>query len=155
METNEEIYPMPSFPMLNVTDLAASARWYQEALGFRHIFTMRGQGDVPLLVHLRWVKYADLLLTSRPVTQGTRGVGVILYFSAYLAQRSIDEIAAQAEAHGANIVDSPSQKPWNSRECTIEDPDGYRLTFSEPVNIQRDFEQVIAEAARSAQNTTE
>src|SRR4051812_44221104 len=66
METNEEIYPMPSFPMLNVSDLAASSRWYQEVLAFRHIFTIPGPGNAPLVVHLRWAKYADLLLTSRP-----------------------------------------------------------------------------------------
>ena len=67
MDTTEEIYPMPAFPILNASDLAASARWYQEALGFRHVFTMRGPGGQPLLVHLRWVKYADVLLGARPV----------------------------------------------------------------------------------------
>ncbi len=68
MDTNqEEIYPMPSFPVLNAADLAASSRWYQEALGFQHIFTMSGLRGVPLLVHLRWIKYGDLLLGVRPI----------------------------------------------------------------------------------------
>jgi catechol 2,3-dioxygenase-like lactoylglutathione lyase family enzyme len=35
----EEIYPMPMFPMLIVRDLEASSTFYQEALGFKHIFT--------------------------------------------------------------------------------------------------------------------
>ena len=145
METTAEIYPMPSFPVLNVTDLAASARWYQEALGFQHIFTMAGPGDVPLLVHLRWVKYADLLLGARPVAPGPRGTGVVLTFSAYLAERTVDAIAARAAAAGAHIVAPPAQMPWNSRECTIQDPDGYQLTFSEPVNIHRAFDDVLQE----------
>ncbi len=38
----EEIYPMPSFPVLIVSDLEASSKFYQEALGFKHIFTMPG-----------------------------------------------------------------------------------------------------------------
>jgi catechol 2,3-dioxygenase-like lactoylglutathione lyase family enzyme len=146
METTEEIYPMPSFPVMNVTDLAASSRWYQDALGFRHIFTMSGPGGVPLLVHLRWVKYADLLLGARPVEPGKRGVGIELSFSAYLAERTVDEIAARAEGHGAHIFAPPADMPWNARECTIEDPDGFRLTFSQPINIGRKFEDVIAEA---------
>src|SRR3954453_15042876 len=82
MDTTEEIYPMPAFPILNTTDLAASARWYQEALGFRHVFTMTGPGGMPLLVHLRWVKYADLLLVTRPAAPGPQGQGVVLSFSA-------------------------------------------------------------------------
>ena len=149
MNENEEIYPMPSFPILNATDLAASSRWYQEALGFRHIFTMSGPGDVPLLVHLRWVKYADLLLGARPVEPGKRGLGVTLSFSAYLAGRTVDEIAAQAAAHGARVASPPANMPWNARECTIEDPDGYRLTFSEPINIGRNFDEVIDEARKA------
>lgn len=36
----EEIYPMPSFPTLIVTDLGASSEFYQETLGFKHVFTM-------------------------------------------------------------------------------------------------------------------
>ena len=60
----EEIYPMPSFPMLIVKDLQASSDFYQNALGFKHIFSMPGPGGQPTLVHLRWVKYADLLIAG-------------------------------------------------------------------------------------------
>ncbi len=149
MESTEEIYPMPSFPILNVADLAVSSRWYQEALGFRHVFTMSGPGGVPLLAHLRWVKYADLLLGARPVEPGQRGLGMILSFSAFLAERKVDDIAAQAEKYGAHIVAPPADMPWNARECTIADPDGFRLTFTEPINIGRNFEDVIQQASRA------
>ena len=100
-------------------------------------------------MHLRWVKYADLLLGARPVEPGKRGLGVTLSFSAYLARRTVDEIAAQAEAHGARLAVPPTDMPWNARECTIEDPDGYRVTFSEPINIGRNFDEVIEEARKA------
>jgi catechol 2,3-dioxygenase-like lactoylglutathione lyase family enzyme len=48
----EEIYPMPFFVNLIVSDLEASSQFYQETLGFRHIFTMPGPGGKPALVHL-------------------------------------------------------------------------------------------------------
>ena len=149
MDPNVEIYPMPSFPLLNVTDLAAAARWYQEALGFQHIFTMPGPGGGPGLVHLRWVKYADLLLVSRPAADGPRGGGVTLNYSATLAERTVDAIAAQAAAAGATLAAPPADMPWNTRECTVQDPDGYRLTFSQPINIHREFADVV-EAVRQA-----
>jgi len=60
-KSSPEIYPMPSFPILVVRDIEASSRWYQEVLGFEHIFTIPGPPG-PLLVHLRWTRYADLLL---------------------------------------------------------------------------------------------
>jgi catechol 2,3-dioxygenase-like lactoylglutathione lyase family enzyme len=77
----DEIYPMPSFPMLQVSDLAASGRWYQDVLGFRHIFTMPGPGGEASLIHLRWRKYADpLLVSDRDTPKVSRGVGISLHF---------------------------------------------------------------------------
>jgi uncharacterized glyoxalase superfamily protein PhnB len=149
MEGIEEIYPMPSFPILIVSDLAKSAAWYQEALGFTHIFTMNGPEGAPLLVHLRWVKYADLLMSSHPAVSEPRGAGITLNFSAYLAGRTVDEIAARAEAAGSRIVTPPGDRPWNARDCTIADPDGYQLTFTEPINIGSSFDEVIERASRA------
>src|SRR5262245_19629655 len=57
-----EIYPMPIFAKIAVTDIAAVSRWYEEALGFAVIFQMPGADGQPALVHLRRKKYQDLLL---------------------------------------------------------------------------------------------
>ena len=77
----EEIYPMPLFPMLIVRDLAASSMWYQDVLGFKHIFSMLGPGGVVSLVHLRCVRYADLMI-ARPrdgkELLKPRGAGVLV-----------------------------------------------------------------------------
>ena len=111
---NEEIYPMPSFPTLIVKDLQASSSFYQKALGFKHIFTMPGPGGVPTLVHLRWVKYADLLITKSRDGQeltGPKGVGVSLNFN--LADRfdgDIDTFARQARQQGAEVT-GPIDQP--------------------------------------------
>ena len=43
----EEIYPMPSFPTLIVKDVEASSNFYQNILGFKHIFTMPGAEGNP------------------------------------------------------------------------------------------------------------
>jgi catechol 2,3-dioxygenase-like lactoylglutathione lyase family enzyme len=145
----EEIYPMPSFAMLMARDLEASSRFYQEALGFKHIFTMPGPGGQPALVHLRWVKYADLLITKPRDGKDLpepKGVGVSLNFSLFdRFDGSIDAFAEQARSHGAN-VSGPVTQPWNVREVTVIDPDGYRLIFTVPVNIGLGFDKVIERA---------
>lgn len=145
----EETYPMPSFATLSVRDLEASSRFYQEALGFKHIFTMPGPGGQPALVHLRWVKYADLLIAKprdgKDIPE-PKGVGMSLNFN--LLDRfdgSIDTFAEQARSHGANVT-GPVTQPWNVREVTVIDPDGYRLIFTVPANIGLGFDQVIERA---------
>ncbi len=41
-----------------------------------------------------------------------------------------DALAEHARAHGAMIVASPADRPWNVGDVTIAGPDGYQLTFS-------------------------
>jgi len=142
----EEIYPMPSFPTLIVEDVEASSSFYQNALGFKQIFTMSGLDGKPSLVHLRWVKYADLLITrprdGNKVT-GQKGTGVSLNFNMLEHfDGSMDAFAKYAREHGAN-VSGPVDRPWNRREVTVLDPDGYQLIFTMPININLSFDGVI------------
>lgn len=141
-----QIYPMPSFPLINVTDVERSSRWYQDTLGFADVFTMRSREGVSLLAHLRWCMYADLLLTpTRTPIESPRGLGIALNF----ATVSADDVAARARAAGATILDGPVDRPWNARDVTIADPDGYRLTFTAPQphvlhGQQPSFDEVMA-----------
>lgn len=149
---SEEIYPMPLFPTLIVSHLEVSSQWYQDVLGFKHIFTMPGPGGQSALVHLRWVKYADLLI-SRPrdgnELSEPRGVGVSLSFQMFdRFEGRVDALAEQARKRGARIVSGPLDRPWNVRELTILDPDGYRLVFTAPLNIGLAFEEIVKRAAR-------
>src|SRR5215216_6728277 len=118
----EEIYPMPSFPILIVEDLEASSNFYQNALGFKHIFTMPGPGGESALVHLRWVKYADLLMAKPRDGKALgepKGVGISLNFSMLdRFEGDIDSFAKHARENGANVT-GPIEQPWNVREVTV------------------------------------
>ena len=142
----EEIYPMPSFPTLIVRDVEVSSNFYQNALGFKGIFTMPGPDGQPSLVHLRWVKYADLLITkSRDGKELSepKGVGISLNFNMFEHfNGDMDAFAKHACEAGANVV-GPMDQPWNVREVTVLDPDGYKLTFTMPINLNLSFEEVI------------
>ena len=149
MTTNEEIYPMPAFPVLEVADAARSAAWYQEALGFRDVFTMRGPDDAVGLAHLRWARYADLLLrpADDPSDTAEKGRGVTLTFA--VTDGTVDAVAKRARQHGADIVAEPEDKPWNARECTVADLDGFRLTFTQGPLKPVSFDEVMAGAPLS------
>lgn len=150
----EEIYPMPSFPLLVVDDLEASAQWYQDALGFTHIFTMPGPGGTPALVHLRWTKYADLLIATardgKPIS-GPKGLGVALNFNLFARpDPSVDSLYERAKRYGVDVGPGVIDQPWNTRELTVLDPNGYRLVFSAPINIEASFDEVLKRVTNGA-----
>ena len=101
------------------------------------------------MVHLRWVRYADLLLTnSRGGEELTRpkGVGVSLNFAMFdRFDGDMDAFANHARENGANVV-GPVDQPWNVREVTVLDPDGYRLIFTVPINLNLSFDEVTGRA---------
>lgn len=124
-----EIYPMPAFPVIVAGNLSVSSRWYQEVLGFADVFTMRDGDGRPLLAHLRWSKWADVLITqARTPLDTPRGHGITLNFMTL----GVDELAERARSAGARLLEGPVDRPWNARDVTIADPDGYRLNFTGP-----------------------
>lgn len=149
----EEIYPMPLFPTLLVNDVEASSNFYQNALDFKHIFTIPGPDGKAGLVHLRWVKYADVLLThprdGKEITE-PKGTGISLNFNMLEHFRGdVDAFAHHAREHGANVI-GPLDQPWNVRELTVLDLDGYKLIFTMPINMTLAFEEVIERVKREA-----
>jgi uncharacterized glyoxalase superfamily protein PhnB len=139
-----EIYPMPAFPTLVVRDLEASAHWYQEALGFKHVFTLPGPGGSPVLVHLRWIKYGDLLLRKSlgPPDDRDKGVGITLSFAVF--EGRVDDVAERARRFGARLETEPKNQPWNVRDFSIRDPDGFVLTFTQgPVEPDLGMDAII------------
>ena len=142
----DEIYPMPSFTVLEVADVAQSATWYRDALGFGEVYAMPNPDGGVALSHLRWARYADLLLRPDPgpSNDAEKGRGVTLTFA--VTDGTVDAIAERARQHGAQILSEPEDKPWNARECTVADPDGFRLTFTQGPLKPLDFDRVMAGA---------
>lgn len=142
MKREIEYYPMPSFPTLAARNLVAASRWYQEVLGFQLIYEMPGPDGNPILVHLRWAKYADLLLVEdRNRASEPKGIGVSLNFA--MTQESVDDLATKIIKMGGTIASGPIDQPWNAREITVLDPDGYRLVFTHPIDKQMSMGEVV------------
>lgn len=140
MET--EFYPMPSFPTFAVRDLVASTRWYQEVLGFQLIFEMPGPNDSLTMTHLRWAKYADLLLVNDSGKGAEpKGIGFTLTFA--MGDKPIEEFAEQILKNGVDQEIKVIDQPWNVREVSVVDPDGFRLIFTQPINIEMTMDELI------------
>jgi catechol 2,3-dioxygenase-like lactoylglutathione lyase family enzyme len=149
MSNQEEFYPMRFFATLTVGDLDASTGWYVDVLGFRLVFSMPGPNGAPTLSHLRWIKFADLLLVPEGAEASStpdKGAGVRLSF--LVAEGTVNELAEQVRARGGHIAEGPLTQPWNTREFTIRDPDGYTLTFFQQADDSLTFDQVVQNAGQ-------
>jgi uncharacterized glyoxalase superfamily protein PhnB len=54
----------------------------------------------------------------------------------------VDAFAEHARENGAKVT-GPIDQPWNVREVTVFDPDGYKLIFTMPLNLNLGFDEVI------------
>ncbi len=138
-DSDHDIYPMPLFPQLTVSDIEKSTAWY-EALGFDVVYSM------PAMAHVRYRKYADVLLVAdrsegNSDAETPRGNGVSIYLT--VEDEAIDDVAERAEETGTDVVAPPHETGWNTRETTVRDPDGYELVFSERAETDRSFEDVM------------
>ena len=144
----EQAYPMPAFPTLSTQSVEASRRFYVDGLGFQHVFSIPGPDGRPIVEHIRFARYADVLLEQGPGgpdgASAKRGLGVRLSFSLALANRDCIEFAQQARAYGARVR-GPAERPWNAREVEVIDPDGYVLVFTEPLDTTKEFDKVLAQ----------
>jgi catechol 2,3-dioxygenase-like lactoylglutathione lyase family enzyme len=146
-----EYYPMPAFPTLSTQSVEASRRFYVDGLGFQHVFSIPGPDGLPIVEHIRFARYADVLLEQGPGgfddASAKLGLGVRLSFSLALADRDCNEFAQRARAYGARVR-GPVERPWNAREVEVIDPDGYVLVFTEPLDITKEFDDVLAKIGR-------
>ncbi len=118
-----DIYPMPAFITIDSSDVDRTVDFFVDGLDFVSLFTMPGPDGTPMLVHLRRWRYQDIL-----VRRGAPGPGSGWSFSVAALAEELPALADRARAHGT--VDGPTDTPWNTRDLTVTDPDGYRIVFT-------------------------
>jgi uncharacterized glyoxalase superfamily protein PhnB len=143
-DISRDIYGMPFFATLLVSDVSATVSWYTEALDFITLFTIPDPDGQPALVHLRRWQFQDLLVrpSPGPVSAGT---GVTLSFAAVYDE--VEALAERARAHTSDSVSGPIDTPWNTREVTTTDPDGNVIIFTAgrpPLATDRVFSENMA-----------
>lgn len=116
-------------PSLTVDDLARSLRFYEDALGFT--VEERWEEDGELRGVMLVAGTSHLGLSQDDFAKGrdrTKGVGFRLWAE---TTQDLDALAARLREHGAE-PDGPKTEPWGTRTLTVEDPDGYKMTFTPP-----------------------
>ena len=117
-------------PGFTANDAATSVSWYCDVLGFTVLERWEqdgqfrgariGSGAVSMNIGQDdWKMGRDRV----------KGQGVRMYF---MTGPAIDQFAAGVKARGGSLDQEP-QDGWGMRHFSINDPDGYKLTFMTPL----------------------
>lgn len=113
--------------VLAVPDVVASARYYQDVLGF----TVHDMGDEGWRMLIR--DSCCIMIGDCPNAIPPRELGDHSYF-AYLVVADIDALHAEFQGKGAQIPCPPVTEAWGMREFSVQTPDGHRIMFGQRVS---------------------
>src|SRR6476659_5708333 len=125
-------------PLIAVTDVEASSRWYQRLLGCRsdhggpEYERLVYNGVLVMQLHRFEVEHHHDPIGDRD--DRPYGNGVLLWFET----DEFDEVVARAGELGAEVVMAPHRNPPdgrggpNHREIWLRDPDGYGIVVASP-----------------------
>jgi uncharacterized glyoxalase superfamily protein PhnB len=117
-------------PILSVTDVAASLRFYVDRLCFTSPWSYEEDGNV-VVAQVDRQGCALLLSSQWPDKVGTSLVFISLNVepATYEAGvEALDALRAELEAKGVRVEDGS----WGYRLLVVDDPDGNRLQFNYP-----------------------
>ncbi len=125
MKVNRSTPPPSVVPVLSYPDVRAAVAWLSAAFGFvertrigeshRSQMSIGADGAV-IVAELRGEQSED----QGPVT--------------HLTRVRVEDVGAQferARAHGAPVVEPPTDREYGERDCTVEDLAGHRWQFAE------------------------
>lgn len=133
---------MSVFPVISVSNYQTSKQFYTEKLGFHEDFTMDmadAEGKQHTFGIFSMGKGTALMLGLNPVT-GERGAGVDLMLYPD-DDFDIDAYYTQLKSRGVEIRAEIKTEYWGDRVFSLQDPDGYTITFGKVI------EQVPPEVA--------
>jgi len=117
-------------PALTVNDVKQSLKFYRDGLGFAVKEEMKDGGTLQgVMIEAGG---ASLGLSQDDFSKGrdrVKGVGMRLYLE---TDQNIEALARQAKAAGITLNDGPAPLPWGPLGFTVTDPDGFKLTISNP-----------------------
>jgi lactoylglutathione lyase len=117
-------------PTLTVNDLKKSLQFYRDGLGFAVREEMKHEGELKgVMLEAGGV---ILGLSQDDFGKGrdrVKGVGMRLYLE---TDQEVGSLAKNAKTAGITLIDGPGPLPWGPIGFTVTDPDGFKLTISNP-----------------------
>jgi len=116
-------------PLLAVRNMNETVEFYKNALGFK-MGMVFPDADNPEYADLSKDGMVLMFIPTKNIGIGSEeklGTGVNLYME---IDGDIDEYYAELKSKGVKIVADIKDEPFGVRDFTVEDIDGYQLTFN-------------------------
>ena len=107
---------VPEIPAANIDNAVA---YYVDRLGFSLDWGGEQDGIAGISRD-----HCRLFVTNTAFRQSFGNIGPILFWLNLESKIQVDELFAEWQGAGANIVAEPEDKPWKLREFIAADPDG-------------------------------
>ncbi|HEY7877661.1 MAG TPA: VOC family protein [Gemmatimonadaceae bacterium] len=117
---------------LTCNDIQKSIRFYTEGLGFEIVQTMEKEGKTQY-VAMR-AGGAHIGLGQDDFAKGknrSKGVGLRIWLN---TTQDITALARRATGAGLTLDNAPAKLPWGPMAFALTDPDGFKLTVSNPTS---------------------
>jgi PhnB protein len=130
-------------PIFKVKDVDASVAFYTGKLGFSLDFCMPGQKEGASSFAMIRLGESVVGLDLSPSDE-KRGLGVDIMI--YVADDvDIDVFHAELKAKGISFVLDIADQYWGDRAFSINDPDGYKLTFCKTITEMNPDDVIAAQ----------
>lgn len=113
--------------VIAVQNLQASAKYYQDVLGFSVIEI--GDGGWRLFER----DECQIMAGHCPDAMAARDLGDHSYF-AYIVLDDVDQYCDEISANGAELIKPIKSEPWGMREFGVVTHDGHRIMFGQELD---------------------
>jgi uncharacterized glyoxalase superfamily protein PhnB len=126
MKPNRSVPPATVVPVLSYPGVRAAVAWLTAAFGFAERTRI---GDSHRAQMSIGVDGAMIVAERRGDTRRPDGVTHIIR----VRVEDVDAQFERARAHGARVLEPPTDREYGERDCTVEDLAGHRWQFAETV----------------------
>lgn len=127
MKVNRSVPPATVVPVLTYPDVRAAVAWLSAAFGFVERTRIGESHRAQMSIG----SDGAAIVAERRGDKPTHGDGMT-----HLIRVRVEDVNAQferARAHGARVLEAPTDREYGERDCTLEDLAGHRWQFAETV----------------------
>jgi len=111
-----------------VNDYPTSVAWYRDVFGFHVEEEWKMEGKV--VGALLRAGTVAMMIGQDDFAKGRdrkKGEGMRIYCT---TRQDIDRLASEIKSRGGVLLSEPADTPWGSREFSVADPDGFKITVT-------------------------
>jgi uncharacterized glyoxalase superfamily protein PhnB len=118
---------------LHYADLEGAMEWLAKAFGFRELMRQSGPDQKARHAEMALGDTGVIMLGwPGPGYRTPKQLGQVTH-NIYVRVDDVDALFERATKAGAAVLERPADQPYGERRCGLEDPEGHRWYFGQPI----------------------